>query len=53
MAVNKKHVTPDSLDLLAHDLKSGRKMQLSIGRIGEGPMELTLNPEAVAAAALE
>jgi general secretion pathway protein C len=53
MAVNNKHVTEDSFDVLAGDLKSGRKMHLSIIREGVGPMELNLNAEAAAVAAME
>ena len=53
MALNNMHVTPDTLDLLAKYIKAGRPIHLSIGRAGEGPIEINLNQEAVATAASE
>jgi len=53
MAVNDKHVTPDTFDVLANDIKAGRKVRLYISRAGDGPEEITLNSAAVATAAQE
>jgi len=53
MAVNDKHVTPDTFDVLAKDIKAGRKVRLYINRAGDGPEEITLNAAAVATAARE
>ncbi|MCX7058386.1 MAG: hypothetical protein NTZ79_14730 [Proteobacteria bacterium] len=53
MAVNDKHVTPETFDVLAKDIKAGRKVRLYINRAGDGPEEITLNAAAVATAARE
>jgi hypothetical protein len=53
MAVNDKHVTPETFDVLARDIKAGRKVRLYINRAGDGPEEITLNAAAVATAARE
>jgi type II secretion system protein C len=53
MALNNMHVTPDTLGILAKYMKAARPIHLSVNRAGEGPIEITLNPDAVATAAME
>jgi len=53
MSVNNRPILPSSFDDLAQDMKSGRPVKVFIRRQGEPPMEIKLNPEALAVAAQE